>query len=83
MAHVITNKCVKDFICVNACPSDAIHPTKEEKDADTVSQLYINPDDCLDCGGCVSVCANDAIYAEGDLPAEMTEFADKNAAHFK
>ncbi len=50
MAHVITDTCTKDNLCVDSCPSDAIHPTKDEPAWETVTQLYINPAECMDCG---------------------------------
>ena len=83
MAYVITDQCVKDFLCVDACSTDAIHPRKDEAGADLATQLFVNPDDCIDCGNCFSVCLNDAIYAEADLPADKGHFAATNAAHFK
>ncbi len=83
MAYVITDGCVKDYLCVEACSTDAIHPTKDEAGADSEAQLYINPDDCIDCGSCISTCPNDAIFAIDDLPADKQEFAAKNAAYFQ
>ena len=31
--------------------------------------LYIHPDECIDCGICVSVCPVQAIYEDVDVPA--------------
>jgi len=50
--------------------------------AGTVSQVFINPDECIDCGNCASVCAQDAIFALDELPAEKAHFADVNKAYF-
>ena len=50
--------------------------------AGTVSQVYINPDECIDCGNCASVCVHNAVFAESDLPADKAEFAEKNKAYF-
>lgn len=83
MAYAIIDQCVKDFLCVEACATDAIHPTKDEPGADTAPQLYINPDDCIDCGSCTSVCLNSAIFPIDDLPTDKADFAQKNAAYFK
>jgi NAD-dependent dihydropyrimidine dehydrogenase PreA subunit len=42
--------------------------------------IYINPNECVDCGACKSICRVGAIYWEGDLPDdEMAHLAD-NAA---
>lgn len=82
MAYVITDGCQKDFVCVEQCATSAIAPTESDSAAATVSQVYINPDECIDCGSCASVCEHGAIFAEGDLPADKVEFADKNRAYF-
>lgn len=78
MTHVIAQPCinVKDKACVDVCPVDCIHGT----DADP--QLYINPNDCIDCTLCVDACPVKAIFAEEDLPAEWKEFTQKNRDYF-
>jgi len=83
MAYVITDACVKDFICSTECSTDAIHPLKDEDGADTVTQLFINPDECIDCGSCIAVCPSDAIFPIDELPADKADFAEKNAAYFQ
>ena len=50
--------------------------------AATVSQVYINPDECIDCGNCASICAQNAIFALDELPADKADFAEKNRAYF-
>jgi NAD-dependent dihydropyrimidine dehydrogenase PreA subunit len=82
MAYVITDACVKDFACVAECPSGAIAPAEGDAAAATVSQLFINPDDCIDCGSCASVCPATAIFSADELPADKADFAAKNAAYF-
>lgn len=82
MPYVITDACAKDFICVDACSTYAIHPAKDEAGADTVPQLFINPDECIDCGNCAPNCPTNAIYPVDELPADKAEFAVKNAAYF-
>ncbi len=82
MAHVIVDYCVKDAVCIESCPSDAIHPVPSEADFDTVSQLFINPAMCMDCGACAVVCPSNAIYAVGELPKEKADFARLNYVHF-
>jgi NAD-dependent dihydropyrimidine dehydrogenase PreA subunit len=82
MPHVITDACTKDEFCVEACPSDAVHPRKDEANFDEPTQLYVNPADCIDCGACVPVCPTGAIMQQDELPAESAHFADANAAHF-
>lgn len=82
MAYVITDACQKDFVCVDQCATSAIAPTQDDPVAANDSQVFINPDECIDCGNCVSVCEHGAIFAESDLPAEKVEFAEKNRAYF-
>ena len=82
MAHVITDNCVKDYACVEACPGDAIHPTKDEAAAQTTAQLFINPAECMDCGACISECTKDAIFPADELPADKKGAAEKNAAFY-
>ena len=64
------------------CATSAIAPTTDDPKAGTVSQVFINPDECIDCGTCISVCAQNAIYSEEELPADKAHFAEKNKAYF-
>ena len=70
MAHVIAEPCVgtKDTACVEVCPVDCIHPTKDGDNFDEPDMLYIDPDTCIDCGLCVDECPVNAIFPEEDLP---------------
>jgi ferredoxin--NADP+ reductase len=83
MPHVITDTCKKDNLCVDVCPSEAIHPLKDEAEWEAASQLYINPEECMDCGACVTECPTNSIYPAEDLPADKAKFAEVNAAHYK
>ena len=55
MTHVIAEPCIgtKDTSCVDVCPVDCIHPTKDEAAFESDDMLYIDPDTCIDCGPCV------------------------------
>ena len=46
-------------------------------------QLYIHPDECIDCGACEPECPVDAIYDEDDLPEEYEKFIEINAKFFE
>ncbi len=50
MAYVVTDACIRDFVCVTECATSAIAPLPADEAAGTVSQVYINPDECIDCG---------------------------------
>ena len=81
MTYVITDACTKDFVCAPECATAAIQPASVD-DAGAVSQLFINPDECIDCGNCASICPQGAIFAADDLPADKAHFAEKNKAYF-
>ncbi len=83
MAYVVTDACVKDFVCVSECATSAIAPMADDPAAATVSQVYINPDECIDCGSCASLCEHSAIYIGDELPADKAHFAEKNQAYFQ
>jgi len=82
MAYVITSGCTKDELCIEACPVDCIHPKSVEGGFEEVEHLYINPNDCIDCGACVPVCPTQSIFPIDELPAEFAEYAGRNAAYF-
>jgi len=48
---------------VDVCPVDCIHPKKNEAEAfPQVHQLYIDPEECIDCGACEPVVPFKAIF---------------------
>ena len=79
MAYVICEPCVDvmDTACVDVCPVDCIHTTDGE------TQLYINPDECIDCAACEPACPVDAISMESDVPAEWQPFIEVNRKFFE
>ncbi len=81
MAYYITETCidVKDKACVEVCPVDCIHPT----DGEGEPMLYIDPDECIDCGACEPECPVEAIFAEEDMPEDQSRFVDINTKYFE
>jgi NAD-dependent dihydropyrimidine dehydrogenase PreA subunit len=79
MTYTITEPCIgtKDASCVDVCPVDCIHTTPEDP------QYYINPEVCIDCAACESVCPVSAIFFEDDVPAQWKEYNEINANWFK
>jgi len=75
MTYVITSPCidVQDQACVEVCPVDCIH-FDEGQDR----MLYINPDECIDCGACEPACPVTAIFAEDDVPSDQEEYKQLN-----
>lgn len=84
MAYVITSPCIntKDASCVDACPVDCIHPTPDEPGYDEAEQLYINNNECIDCGACEPACPVTAIFQEADIPDRWKGYIKINADFF-
>lgn len=84
MAYVITNPCIgsKDASCIDVCPVDCIHPLPGEPEYDEVEQLYINPNECIDCGACEPACPVTAIFQEAEVPGEWKGYIQINAVFF-
>jgi len=84
MTYVIAEPCigVKDTSCVEVCPVDCIHPTPDEHDFEAATQLYIDPDECIDCDACVEACPVDACFAEEQLPTEWVGYLQANADYY-
>ena len=77
MTYVIGSACVDvmDKSCVLECPADCIY--------EGARSLYINADECVDCGACKSVCRMEAIEWETDLPDYDRPHLADNAAFFQ
>jgi ferredoxin len=84
MTYVITEPCIgtKDGSCVEVCPVDCIHPTPEEPDYDEAEQLYIDPQECIDCDACAGACPVDAPLADYSLPEEYIKYVQINADYY-
>lgn len=65
---------VLDRACVDECPVDCIYEGSRA--------LYIQPDECIDCGACEPVCPVEAIYYEDDLPDELQPYLADNDVFF-
>ena len=75
MTYIITAPCidVQDQACVEVCPVDCIHFDEGED-----VMLYINPDECIDCGACEPACQVTDIFAEDDVPSDQDAFKEIN-----
>ena len=76
MTYVITSSCIdsKDKACIEECPVDCIY--------EGGSMLYINPEECVDCGACEPVCPTDAIRHEDDVSVTEKIFIEINKEFF-
>jgi ferredoxin len=72
MAFVVTDNCRRCRFtdCVDVCPVDCFHGDDE--------MLYIDPEECIDCGACVPECPVEAIYDETQLPDALTSWTAIN-----
>ncbi len=57
------------------CPVDCIYEGPD--------QLYIHPEECIDCGACEPECPVTAIFVEEDVPNEWASYTKKNYAYFE
>ena len=85
MTFVIADPCVGtcDTACVSVCPVDCIHGPIDKDGAgaeveglESVAgmQLYIHPDECIDCGACEPECPVDAIVPDNTLQGTELDF---------
>jgi ferredoxin len=77
MPYVITEACIgtKDKACVDVCPVDCIYEGE--------NQLFIHPDECIDCGACEPECPVTAIFPEEDVPGNLRQYVQLNREVFK
>lgn len=84
-AYVICEPCIgtKDTACVDVCPVDCIHPRRDEPEFEPSNMLFINPDECIDCGACQPACPVEAIYRDEDVPEQWQQYIELNANHYR
>ena len=72
MTYLVTENCIKckHTDCVNVCPVDCFY--------EGPNFLAINPDECIDCGVCVSECPVDAIVADSDGTVDVVLWLEIN-----
>ncbi len=78
MAYVITRLCrdCVDGACVEVCPKDCIVAFQGPE---LPNQLFIDPEECIDCRQCEPVCPWEAIYADDEVPAAFSDDVALNA----
>jgi len=78
MSYIIGSKCIetKDASCIEYCPIDCIYIADE--------QMYIQPEDCINCGACLPECPVGAIFdsEESAIKAGERESVEKNYSYF-
>jgi ferredoxin len=82
MAFVITRLCrdCVDMGCMDVCPKDCIleHRPKD-RESELPNQLFIDPEECIDCRACVPACPWEAIYDADDVPDVFHDDIELNA----
>jgi ferredoxin len=75
MAYIVTRLCrdCVDTGCVAVCPVDCIYEYTGADTATFPNQLYIHPDECIDCGACEPECPWQAIFEEVAVPGPFGE----------
>ncbi len=81
MTWVITSLCRDkvDMSCVEVCPVDCIVQLKGEDPA-FPNQLYIDPDECINCGVCEPECPWEAIFEDEQVPEIFAKDTELNAS---
>jgi NAD-dependent dihydropyrimidine dehydrogenase PreA subunit len=76
MTYVIAEPCtdIMDKSCIEQCPVDCIYQGSRS--------LYINPDECIECGACEPACPVGAVYYDADLPDDLAGAVDSNRDFF-
>jgi ferredoxin len=80
-----------DEACVEVCPVDCIY-TYDGDDKETFpNQLYIDPEECINCGVCEPECPWEAIFEDEQVPeifeadtalnAKILDFKDSFSVH--
>ena len=75
--YIVTGACIDvlDRSCIKVCPVDCIYEGGR--------MMYVNVDECVNCGACEPACPFEAIYFEDDLPDELQVFSEANRDFFK
>ena len=81
MAWVITRLCrdCLDESCVEVCPVDCIYAYTGGDEATFPKQLFIDPEECINCGVCEPECPWEAIFEDEQVPSVFQEDIPLNA----
>ncbi len=81
MAWVITRLCrdCVDQSCVDVCPVDCIYEYTGDDREGFPNQLFIDPDECINCGVCEPECPWEAIFEDEQVPEVFHDDTPLNA----
>lgn len=82
MTYIITRLCrdCLDTGCVTVCPVYCVYEYTGEDRETFQNQLYIHPEECIDCGACEPECPWGAIFEEVAVPEVFQEDTQLNYA---
>jgi ferredoxin len=64
---------------VDVCPVECIYAYTGSDNEKFPNQLYIHPEECIDCGACEPECPWEAIFEDVSVPEVFTEDTPLNA----
>jgi ferredoxin len=64
---------------VEVCPVDCIYGYDGDDSATFPNQLFIDPEECINCGVCEPECPWEAIFEDEQVPTVFVEDVDVNA----
>jgi ferredoxin len=81
MTWLITRLCrdCVDQSCVEVCPVDCIYGYDGNDSATFPNQLFIDPEECINCGVCEPECPWEAIFEDEQVPTVFGDDTDLNA----
>ena len=81
MTWVITRLCQDcvDQSCIEVCPVECIYAYTGSDNKTFPNQLFIHPEECIDCGACEPQCTWEAIFEDGATPAVFKDDIKMNA----
>ncbi len=81
MTWVITRLCrdCVDQSCVEVCPVDCIYENTGADKESFPDQLYIDPEECINCGVCEPECPWEAIFEDEQVPEVFVDDTALNA----
>ncbi len=84
MPWVITRLCAdcQDTACVKVCPVDCIYGLTVE-DSNYQKQLWIQPEECINCAACEPECPWGAIFEDAATPDIFKEDIELNVKIFE
>ena len=81
MTYVVIESCIKCKLmdCIEVCPVDCIYVYDGDDVEAFPNQLYIDPEECINCGVCEPECPWEAIFEDEQVPDVFSDDTPLNA----